>query len=77
MGLGTKNRQQHTADCCKEHLREKHPDKLALVEEFIVEFEGFGKNLDLTRWSQFTDIKDIRTEMFKRLDSYFNQWLNV
>ena len=77
MGLGTKNRQQQTADYCKEHLREKHPDKLALVEEFIVELEGFGKNLDLTRWSQFTDIKDIRTEMFKRLDSYFNQWLNV
>jgi hypothetical protein len=47
------------------------------MEESIVEFEGFGKNLDLTRWSQFTDIKDIRTEMFKRLDSYFNQWLNV
>ena len=77
MGLGTKNRQQQTAGYCKEHLREKHPDKLALVEEFIVELEGFGKNLDLTRWSQFTDIKDIRTEMFKRLDSYFNQWLNV
>jgi hypothetical protein len=77
MGLGTKNRQQQTTDGCKEYLREKHPDKLALVEEFIVEFEGFGKNLDLTRWSQFTDIKDIRTEMFKRLDSYFNQWLNV
>jgi hypothetical protein len=76
MGLGTKNRQQQTADFCKEHLREMHPDKLALVEEFIVEFEGFGKNLDLTRWSQFTDIKDIRTEMYKRLDSYFNQWLN-
>jgi hypothetical protein len=48
MGLGTKNRQQQTADFCKEHLREMHPDKLALVEEFIVEFEGFGKNLDLT-----------------------------
>jgi hypothetical protein len=77
MGLGTKNRQHQTANLCKEHLREKHPDKLALVEEFIVEFEGFGKNLDLTRWSQFTDIKDIRTEMFKRLDSFFNQWLNV
>ena len=77
MGLGTKNRQQQTADCCKEHLRERHPDKLALVEEFIVELEGFGKNLDLTRWSQFADIKDIRTEMFKRLDSYFNRWLNV
>jgi hypothetical protein len=77
MGLGTKNRQQQTADFCKVHLREMHPDKLALVEEFIVEFEGFGKDLDLTRWSQFTDIKDIRTEMFKRLDSYFNQWLNV
>jgi hypothetical protein len=76
MGLGTKNRQQQTADYCKEHLRETHPDKLALVEEFIVEFEGFGKNLNLTRWSQFTDIKDIKTEMFKRLDSYFNQWLN-
>jgi hypothetical protein len=76
MGLGTKNRQYQTADSCKQHLREKNPEKLALVEEFIEEFEGSGKNLDLTRWSQFADIKGIKTEMLKRLDSYFDQWLN-
>jgi hypothetical protein len=76
MGLGTKNRQQQTADCCKEHLRAKHPDKLALVEEFIVEFEGTGKDRNLVRWSQFTDIKDLKAEMLQRLDSYFSQWLN-
>ena len=40
MGLGTKNRQKQTADICKQHLREKYPDKLGLVEEFIVEIEG-------------------------------------
>ena len=45
MGLGTKNRQKQTADICKQHLREKYPDKLGLVEEFIVEFEGGPQRL--------------------------------
>ena len=57
MGLGTKNRQKQTADICKQHLREKYRDKLGLVEEFIVEFEGARKDCDITRWGQFTDIK--------------------
>jgi hypothetical protein len=60
MGLGTKNRQKQTADICKQHLREKYPDKLGFVEEFIVEIEGPLKNCDVTRWGQFTDIKDIK-----------------
>jgi len=37
MGFGTKNRQKQTADICKQYLREKYRDRLALVEEFIVE----------------------------------------
>jgi len=76
MGLGTKNRQTQTADICKQHLRVKHLDKLGLVEEFIYEFEGAGKNHDVTRWSQFTDIKDIKEEMLLRLDEHFEKWLN-
>jgi len=73
MGLGTKNRQKQTADICKQHLREKYPDKLGLVEEFIVEIEGPAKNCDVTRWGQFTDIKK---EMFQRLEAEFEHWLN-
>jgi hypothetical protein len=76
MGLGTKNRQKQTADICKQHLREKYRDKLGLVEEFIVEIEGAPKNCDVTRWGQFTDIKDIKKEMFKRLEVHFENWLN-
>jgi hypothetical protein len=68
MGLGTKNRQKQTADICKQHLREKYRDKLGLVEEFIVEFEGARKDCDITRWGQFADIKDIKEEMLTRLD---------
>jgi hypothetical protein len=52
MGLGTKNRQKQRADICKQHLREKYRDKLGLVEEFIVEFEGACKDCDVTRWGQ-------------------------
>jgi hypothetical protein len=74
MGLGTKNRQKRTADVCKQHLREKYPEKLGLVEEFIGEIEG--KNCDVTRWGQFTDVKDIKKEMFERLEVYFQNWLN-
>jgi hypothetical protein len=76
MGLGTKNRQKQTADICKQHLREKYRDKLRLVEEFIVEIEGAPKNSDVTRWGQFADIKDIKKELFKRLEVHFENWLN-
>jgi hypothetical protein len=41
MGLGTKRRQQQTADICKQHLREKYRDQRRLVEEFIVEIPEF------------------------------------
>ena len=76
MGLGTKNRQKQTAEVCKQHLREKHKDKLALVEEFIVEIEGTGKNQDITHWGQLTDETRIQEEMLKRLDLAFEKWLN-
>jgi hypothetical protein len=76
MGLGTKNRQKQTADICKQHLREKYREKLGLVEEFIVEIEGTPKNCDVARWGQFTDVKDIKKEMFKRLEVHFENWLN-
>ena len=33
-----------------------------------MEIEGARKNCDITRWGQFTDIKDIKGEMLKRLD---------
>src|SRR5262249_51353137 len=72
MSLGTKNRQKQTADLCKQHLREKYPDKLALAEEFIVEIEGSPKSADVARWVQFTDIKDIKKEMFQRLEAQFD-----
>jgi hypothetical protein len=68
MGLGTKNRQKQTADICKQHLRQKYRNKLGLVEGFIVEFEGSRKDCDITRWGQFTDIKDIKEEMLTRLE---------
>jgi hypothetical protein len=76
MCLGTKNRQKQTANLCKQHLREKYSNKLELVEEFIVEVEGPPKNSDVTRWGQFTDIKDIKKEMFQRLENQFENWLN-
>jgi hypothetical protein len=44
------------------------------VEEFIVEFEGARKDYDINRWSQFTDIKDIKEEMLTRLEVHFEKW---
>jgi len=76
LGLGTKNRQKQTADICKLHLREKYRDQRELVEEFIVEIEGAPKNCDVTRWGRFTDIKDIKKEMLKRLEAHFEKWIN-
>ena len=76
MGLGTKKRQKQTADICKQRLREKYPDKLGLVEEFIAEVEGPPNSCDVTRWGKFTDIRDIKKEMFQRLEVQFENWLN-
>ena len=76
MGLGTKNRQKQTADLCKQHLRQRYPDKLGLVEEFIAEIEGPPKDSDVSHWGQFTDIKDIKKEIFQRLEIQFEKWLN-
>jgi hypothetical protein len=63
MGLGTKNRQKQTADICKQHLREKYPEKLGLEEEFIVEIEGPPNNCDVARWGKFTDIRAPRASI--------------
>ena len=60
MGLGAKNRQKQTAELCKQHLRQKYPNKLGLVEEFVVEIEGPPQNCDLTCWGRFTAIKGIK-----------------
>lgn len=76
MGLGTKNRQRQTAETCKQHLREKYRQQAGLVEEFITEFEGAGKDADLTRWGRFTDVRGIDKEMLQRLDTHFELWLN-
>ena len=40
-----------------------------------MEIEGAPKNCDVTRWGQFTDIKDIKKEMFTRLEIHFENWL--
>jgi hypothetical protein len=72
MGLGTKNRQNQTAEVCKQHLREVNFGKLALVEEFIQEIEGAGNNLDVTRWGEFTGGRE---KIHKKLDVRFAAWL--
>ena len=76
MTLRTKNRPKQTAELCKQHLRQKYPDKLALVEEFIVEIEGPSQNRDVIRWGQFTDIKGVKKEILRRLEIRFEDWLN-
>jgi hypothetical protein len=76
MSLGTKNRQIQTADVCRQHLREKHADKLGLVEEFIAEIEGTGKNHDIANWGKFADASWNHETMLNRLDHDFDKWLN-
>ena len=76
MGLGTKNRQNQTAELCRGHLREEHADQRVLVEDFIREIEGSGKANDPTQWGQFTDSSRNTGEMLRRLDEKFNRWLN-
>jgi len=76
MSLGIENRQIETANLWKQHLRENHQRQIALVEEFIVEIEGTGKNHDVAKWGQFADASCKNDEMSKRLDAEFEKWLN-
>lgn len=75
MNLGTKNRLNQIGTQCKAHLRETHPTKLALVNEFIAEIEGPGEG-DASRWGRFTDAKRSPAEMLQRVDEAFERWLN-
>ena len=74
MGLGTKNRQKLIAELCQEHLRNAHKEQLALVEEFICEFEAGGEVPAC--WSSFCDAKRDNREMIERLEAHFQAWLN-
>ena len=76
MGLGTKNRQKQTADICKAASPGKIPGPAWASGRIHLEFEGDRKNCDVTRWDLFTDIKDIKKEMLKRLEAHFEKWLN-
>ena len=49
---------------------------MLLVEEFIVETEGVGKNQDVTSWGRFTNVKNKTDEMLECLDTAFDKWLN-
>jgi hypothetical protein len=76
MGLGI----QETAATNGGHLQAVSPGKIPGPAgdsgRFIVEIEGAPKNCDVTRWGRFTDIKDIKREMLKRLEAHFEKWLN-
>lgn len=76
MSLGTKNRLNLIGTTCKAHLREQHASSGSLVEEFIAETEGSGKNADPNAWAKFTDEKRDHAEMLSRVDAAFNAWLN-
>jgi hypothetical protein len=62
------------------HLQATPPGKIPAPAwtsgRIHLEFEGVGKNSDVTRWDQFTDIKDIKKEMLRRLEAHFEKWLN-
>ena len=76
MSIGTKNRLNLIGTTCKAHLREQFAGEGALVEEFIAEFEGSGKNADPNAWAKFTDAKRDNAEMLRRVDAAFEAWMN-
>jgi hypothetical protein len=76
MGIGTKNRQNQTAELCREHLRSSYASHGTLVEDFIREIEGTGKAQDILAWGQFTNMDRDTADMLGRLDETFNKWLN-
>lgn len=76
MSLGTKNRLNLIGTTCKAHLRERFSAQGALLEEFISEIEGTGKNADPNAWGKFTDAKRDNAMMLQRVGAAFEAWLN-
>jgi hypothetical protein len=76
MGIGTKNRQNQTAELCREHLRSTYASQRTLVEDFIAEIEGIGKSKDILQWGRFTNMDRNTLAMLGRLDERFTRWLN-
>jgi hypothetical protein len=76
MGIGTKNRQNQTAELCREHLRSTYASQRTLVEDFIDEIEGIGKSKDILQWGRFTNMDRNTLAMLGRLDERFTRWLN-
>jgi len=76
MSIGTKNRLSQTGSLCKAHLREQFTKEGTLVDEFIAEIEGSGKNADPNAWAKFTDAKRDNAEMLSRVSAAFSAWLN-
>gem|GEM_PF-384200 len=76
MGLGTKNRQKRTAELVRQHLRDKYSARSSLVEEYISEIEGSGKQKDVSAWRGFTDLKGLTTDTLRRVELDFERWLN-
>jgi hypothetical protein len=73
-------RNQEPAETNGGHLQAASPRKIpgsaGASGRIHLEFEGAGKNCDVTCWDLFTDIKDIKKEMLKRLEAHFEKWLN-
>ena len=72
---------KEAAITCKQHLRLTNPNRLALVERFIIEIEGSNTNPEYSQWGLFRDkkdeykeINDIRGKMLDKVDSCFVQW---
>ena len=56
------------------HLQTASPGE-KILRQTGAEIEGVRKDGTVTRWAQFTDIKDIKQETLKRLELHFENWL--
>jgi hypothetical protein len=59
----------------KERLRQDHRERLALVDQFILEIEG--EDHDATRWGRFAETarKDDPMGMWRQMDMEWERWL--
>lgn len=60
--LGTAGRIKAHAEACKQHLRNKFPANLPLVQDFIKEIEGERKTFDQKRWQRFEKMEELEKE---------------
>jgi hypothetical protein len=69
------NGMNRIAELCKQYLRNRYPDSLPEVEDFIASVERGGNDRGISPWERLIDATNISDELLWPLEVKFQSWL--